>query len=496
MKTTRSDGSNAAVVAASEMHKAVVSDFHKDLSEYVSSDPEVGKIPTFHTPIDEVIDVGFIPVRTKISLFPGPHENGLHYLRGMPTGQLEPEAFNPGSNKLLCDVIAKVEQQYETSMPEVVSQWKEFARDVLPDTDDAFQHVANHPMEVPFRNQLFNGSGIDVKRYLTQRKSGKCSSHKTGSLFPERLAMSTASVTWERNGERGEDGDMKPYKSIRRSTRVEEGARPLNSCEKSIGEQGWSSDESTGSEEGEEFDAESSELDDEDLDDNRWLTVRRNTSVARYGTGAAYVGKTFSRKIPKNEWRAYGIVDVDKWSFGKVVSVVKNPSIAEGSLHFKFYNHHSHIKGLPANDEEYSYDECIKMMSTAKKGKYQWVREEKRKVEIAESSDKPAACPAQLPQTVLATAVVATIYLNPTTNHSLSFSNNLFSVRIDSAKFVVLAEHIASLSLSSSEERSLAIDAYLERKRCICVERKIIRKMMMMNSLIIMTGIVLKQART
>jgi hypothetical protein len=46
------------------------------------------------------------------------------------------------------------------------------------------------------------------------------------------------------------------------------------------------------------------------------------------------------------------------------------------------------------------------------------------------------------PQSVLATAVVATIFLNPKkNNHSLSFSNNLLScVRIDSAKFVVLVE--------------------------------------------------------
>lgn len=92
-------------------------------------------------------------------------ENGILRCYPLPTDKFSPQAFVEGSREDLVRVADAVRLKYGLSFPGAVQGWQNFLNDA-PQSDDAEEHIARHPLHIPFKEDLFGmTSEENVDRY-------------------------------------------------------------------------------------------------------------------------------------------------------------------------------------------------------------------------------------------------------------------------------------------------------------------------------------------
>lgn len=97
----------------------------------------------------QVLNVGFKPIEMIVETF----ENEHSILKSFPSGDLKPQAFVEGSIEKIKKVAAAVKAKFNREAG-VIRDWNAFLLNV-PKSDDADEYVRQHPLYIPFRNELF-----------------------------------------------------------------------------------------------------------------------------------------------------------------------------------------------------------------------------------------------------------------------------------------------------------------------------------------------------
>ena len=139
-----------------------------------------------------------------------------------------------------------------------------------------------------------------------------------------------------------------------------------------MGERGWVCEDPGDVDE--DNAVESCTSDDDNDQPARWIKVRRSFHINKYGNASALLNKCFTRTLKKRQLDELPN-GKDDWSVGKVVAVVFNREVEDGTKHFKFYNPHTHVGGPPDDEGEYSYALCSAMMSASRSNAYKWMAE-------------------------------------------------------------------------------------------------------------------------
>jgi hypothetical protein len=151
----------------------------------------------------------------EADVFPFPMKNvdegimvdGMCILKSLPSEQPQPYPFVQGSRGVLDNVVYKVESNYTRNHPNIVKQWKEWARDVAPQSDSVEEYVRDHPLNVPLGDILFSGAPVDTTPVRPLEES----------TFHELKRMRTTDcVQWSRWGFRREDHSTENFARVER----------------------------------------------------------------------------------------------------------------------------------------------------------------------------------------------------------------------------------------------------------------------------------------
>ena len=152
---------------------------------------------------DEVVEIvddpdqdsitGLIPQLTKVNIQPADEDPPFNFLLRLPREAkvFKPEPFVAMSRQHALACSYKMIQSYTGKNPAVVESWTRWRDSVLPQSDDADEYVAEHPMYIPFKDQLFSGNPAP------ERSSLERADHATTldgvTLPPMRVVESTTS---------------------------------------------------------------------------------------------------------------------------------------------------------------------------------------------------------------------------------------------------------------------------------------------------------------
>ncbi len=104
------------------------------------------------------VDVSTFPVADPVSGAPA----GMSVLKTVPTGVFLPAPFVKGSKATLDIVMASIDRHFEVAKPQIVAEWKDWVANVARNSDDAGEYYEKHPLDIPFKYQLFGiGSSVD-----------------------------------------------------------------------------------------------------------------------------------------------------------------------------------------------------------------------------------------------------------------------------------------------------------------------------------------------
>lgn len=81
-------------------------------------------------------------------------ENASSILTSFPNGLIPPQPFIDGSRQNLENVEEAVRHRLGLSFPGAVLAWQEFLRQA-PQSDDVHQYIVDHPLYIPFKEELF-----------------------------------------------------------------------------------------------------------------------------------------------------------------------------------------------------------------------------------------------------------------------------------------------------------------------------------------------------
>jgi hypothetical protein len=109
------------------------------------------------------VDVSTFPVADPTSGAPA----GMSVLKTVPTGVLLPAPFVKGSKATLDIVMASIDRHFKVAKPKIVEEWKDWVANVAPNSDDAGEYCEKHPLDIPFKYQLF-GIGSSEDRHSNQ----------------------------------------------------------------------------------------------------------------------------------------------------------------------------------------------------------------------------------------------------------------------------------------------------------------------------------------
>ena len=124
----------------------IIFDEKEVLEEEDSDEDEEDREPDDGT---EVLNVGFKPIEMIVDTV----ENQHSILKSFPSGYLKPQAFIEGSTDKIKKVAAAVKAKFSREVG-VIRDWNAFLLNV-PKSDDADEYVRDHPMYIPFRQELF-----------------------------------------------------------------------------------------------------------------------------------------------------------------------------------------------------------------------------------------------------------------------------------------------------------------------------------------------------
>ena len=116
-------------------------------------------------------------------------------LQRLPVGLIKPVPFYPGSRSELERLVKHMQQTYSRVSPQVADQWTSFLAEA-PDTDDAEDWVARHPLRIPLFNLLFSGAAPSVQPTVAVPLGSR-----------DRVSEPCDSVNWGRRGVKRKKGD-------------------------------------------------------------------------------------------------------------------------------------------------------------------------------------------------------------------------------------------------------------------------------------------------
>lgn len=90
--------------------------------------------------------------------------DGIYLLSKIPDGtkEFEPQPFIPNSRKDLEDLIDSAQLRKHWNVPKVKEEWDTWQALKAPQSDDSVEHCMDHPLYVPFLNELFSGGEFVV----------------------------------------------------------------------------------------------------------------------------------------------------------------------------------------------------------------------------------------------------------------------------------------------------------------------------------------------
>ena len=103
--------------------------------------------------VDKLINIAPLPKADPATGVP----EGMYLLQRLPVGIIKPVPFYQGARGDLEKLVKTMQQTYSRVSPQVVDQWTAFLAEA-PDTDDAEDWVARHPLRIPLLNSLFSGT--------------------------------------------------------------------------------------------------------------------------------------------------------------------------------------------------------------------------------------------------------------------------------------------------------------------------------------------------
>jgi hypothetical protein len=126
---------------------------------------------------DEVIEIvddpnkesitNLIPQLTLCPVCPSEDEPPLCIMKAFPPASrtITVDPFIAGSRAYTVACADRMERTYADQKPEVAAEWAKWRDDVAPQSDIATDHIAEHPMHIPFHDILFGsarGSDFEV----------------------------------------------------------------------------------------------------------------------------------------------------------------------------------------------------------------------------------------------------------------------------------------------------------------------------------------------
>lgn len=150
-------------------------------------------------PLKESI-TGLIPQLTKCPEFPLKDEPPIALLKAIPprSRPLSVDPFIAGSRAFTVDCCDRMERSYLDKKPGVAAEWKLWREELSPQTDEATDYIAEHPLYVPFFEQLF--SGAPMSDYQVAAKVRKSRVTERGVIIPPmRKTVAVNSVRHEGN---------------------------------------------------------------------------------------------------------------------------------------------------------------------------------------------------------------------------------------------------------------------------------------------------------
>lgn len=248
-----------------------------------------------------------------------------------------------GSRKTLEAVAAAVKKKQGMDFAEVALEWDEFLA-IAPQSDDVYEYVADHPLYIPFKDELFGISEADtryadtfegthylhIQRQKDIAEAARAKKAKTCEVWRTMPCMhKNAAISCERvNRVIEEDGtqQLEPFYE----------------------------DEDEEEEEEEEL---SSEDESDRKEKGRWCTVRRLTNVSKFGDARRYVGERFTRKTGDKN---------NPLQKGTIASVARNRDEDRGELlHYKLQ-----FEGSDDTSGFEAFVACKKVMSTSRTNPY------------------------------------------------------------------------------------------------------------------------------
>jgi len=266
-------------------------------------------------------------------------------LKSFPTGDLKPQPFKEGARAKIEKTADAVRRKHGMDFPGAVVQWNEFLR-IAPQTDDVYDYVKDHPLYVPFKEEVFGISSYDG------RYAASIGGHDS----------QTKSIR-----QQDEDAARKMHKKVevwRTMPCMDKGAQCAFERVKHAEDENGNAilvpfyDNSS---DDEDFSSEDEELSSSEDEEGKikWCTVRRNGNIAKFGDSFAYVGLRFERKTdPKT----------DRLQSGFIKSVARRKDTLNGALHFRLCSHDKDTE-----EDEYVYNlyvPCKTIMSTGRKNIY------------------------------------------------------------------------------------------------------------------------------
>ena len=104
----------------------------------------------------------------KINKHPLPEKDGdpdgMYILKSLPDGTKEfhPQPFIKGSRKELESLVKKMVKTFGHSIPGLKEEWEAWRDFIAPNSDDSTEFCARHPMHIPFKEELFSGSIVNL----------------------------------------------------------------------------------------------------------------------------------------------------------------------------------------------------------------------------------------------------------------------------------------------------------------------------------------------
>lgn len=299
--------------------------------------------------------LGYTPVTFLSRTYPSPGQRSCYIMQRFPQGDLQPQPFEEGSRHLLEQVNIAVIKKFGHLFPGVVGAWRQFLDDA-PANDDVYDWIIDHPLDIPFRKELFglDDAEISTENFaVAQKRADRVALARTATLstFDDEVWMAEPSMRFTQSRA---PSDV-PYKRVRMVTDTSTELPPHYQDFYNDG-----------------VDSQHQEYEDSSADEAdgipRWCTVRNETMVRQYGDAKSYLGRVFKQTVSRKrtQKRSRRIAEIVEWRINKVV---RKLDVLHGAIHFECIRQGN----MGSSDDPVEYFECRTVMSTRKNSTFRLV---------------------------------------------------------------------------------------------------------------------------